>query len=279
MGVGTRVDQDMADLPGGGIMSFALAPVGKLGLGCVNHLGAAVIFFGKALVSTFKPKQFSAIVNQIYYIGAKTVGIVALVGLFTGMVLGLQLYYTLVKFGSVGVLGSAVALTLIRELGPVLTAIMITARAGSAMTAEIGIQRISEQIDALTTMRIDPLAYLISPRIVAAVISFPLLTAMFDLIGILGGYLTGVLLAGGDAGTYLYRVQSSVDLPDVNGGFIKSLVFAVLVATICCYQGYFTHMREDSHGSKSVSLSTTSAVVQSCVFILIADYIVTSILL
>ena len=265
--------------PGDGIITKRVESVGKFALGVVNHLGAAALFFAKAMWAVFTPRQLHSIVVQVYYIGAKTTGIVALVALFTGMVLGLQLYYTLVKFGSVGVLGSAVALTLIRELGPVLTAIMITARAGSAMTAEIGIQRISEQIDALTTMRIDPLAYLISPRIVAAIISFPLLTAMFDLIGIFGGYLTGVGLVGGDPGTYLYRVHTSVDLSDVTGGFIKSLVFAAIVSTICCYQGYFTHMREDSHGSKSVSLSTTSAVVQSCIFILIADYIVTSFLL
>jgi phospholipid/cholesterol/gamma-HCH transport system permease protein len=262
-----------------GFITQTLDPVGRLGLGVVSHLGAAAIFFAKAVGSVFSRGQLHRIVGQIYYIGAKSTGIVALVGLFTGMVLGLQLYYTLVKFGSVGVLGSAVSLTLIRELGPVLTAIMITARAGSAMTAEIGIQRISEQIDALTTMRIDPLAFLITPRIIAAVISFPLLTAMFDLIGIFGGYLTGVGLVGGDPGTYLYRVHTSVDLTDVNGGFIKALVFAAIVSTICCYQGYFTHMRRDSHGSKSVSLSTTSAVVQSCVFILISDYIVTSFLL
>ena len=113
------------------------------------------------------------IVQQIYYIGATSTSIVVVVGLFTGMVLGLQLYYTLIKFGSVGVVGAAISLSIIRELGPVLTAIMITARAGSAMTAEIGIQRISEQIDALYTMRIDPVKYLISPRIAAAIISFP----------------------------------------------------------------------------------------------------------
>jgi phospholipid/cholesterol/gamma-HCH transport system permease protein len=254
-------------------------PLGRLGIAWVGHLGAAAIFLVKSLMAIFRRRQLHAIWLQTYYIGARTTAIVALVGLFTGMVLGLQLYYTLVKFGSVGVLGSAVSLTLVRELGPVLTAIMITARAGSAMTAEIGIQRISEQIDALTTMHIDPLAYLISPRVAAALISFPLLTAMFDLIGIAGGYLTGVGLVGGDPGAYLYRVQASVDLSDITGGFVKAFVFAVIVATVCCYQGYFTHLRTDGRGSKSVSLATTSAVVQACVYILVADYIVTSFLL
>jgi phospholipid/cholesterol/gamma-HCH transport system permease protein len=252
---------------------------GRKTMSVINNLGAIVIFFALAFVKIFRPKQIREIVQQVFFIGARSSNIVMLVGLFTGMVLGLQLYYTLTKFGSEGVLGSVVALTLIRELGPVLTAIMITARAGSAMTAEIGILRISEQIDALYTMRIDPLRYLISPRIAASIISFPLLTAFFDLIGILGGYLTGVVLLGVNRGAYFYRIHTYVDMVDIRGGFIKSLVFAVLVSTICCYQGYFTHLRTDSYGAKSVSLSTTSAVVFSCVMILVSDYVVTSFLM
>ncbi|MDD5169823.1 MAG: ABC transporter permease, partial [Syntrophales bacterium] len=156
---------------------------------------------------------------------------------------------------------------------------MIAARAGSAITAEIGIQRISEQIDALGTMRIDPLRYLISPRITASIISFPLLTALFDIIGIIGGYISGVLLLGANASTYIYRVQASTELKDVTDGFIKAIVFAVIVSLVCCYQGYFTHMRTDSHGAKAVGLSTTSAVVISCVLILVSDYVVTSLLI
>ena len=253
--------------------------MGSAGIKWVNNLGAATIFLFKAFLLIFRPFQMVRTIHQIYYIGAKTTGIVALVGLFTGMVLGLQLYYTLVKFGSVGALGSAIALSLVREMGPVMTAIMITARAGSAMAAEIGVQRISEQIDALYTMRINPLGYLISPRVAAALISFPLLTAMFDLIAIAGGYFSGVILAGAGSGNYYHSVQSSLSFFDIWGGFLKSIVFAVIVVTICCYQGYFTHMRKDGFGSKSVSLSTTSAVVQSCVSILIADYLVTSFIL
>jgi phospholipid/cholesterol/gamma-HCH transport system permease protein len=128
-------------------------------------------------------------------------------------------------------------------------------------------------------MRIDPLKFLISPRIVAAIISFPLLTALFDLVGILGGYVSGVMLLGINAGTYFHRVQSSVEMKDITDGFIKALVFAIIVTTVCCYQGYFTHMRTDSYGAKGVSLSTTSAVVLSCVLILVADYAVTSFLI
>ena len=245
----------------------------------IGALGAVTIFLVRSFLLIFRPKQFPLIVQQIYFIGARSAGIVMLVGLFTGMVLGLQLFYTLVKFGSSGVLGSAVALSLVRELGPVLTAIMITARAGSAMTTEIGVQRISEQIDALSTMHIDPLRYLVSPRIAASIISFPILTTLFNIIGITGGYITGVLLLGLDGGTFFHRVQASVEMQDITGGYVKSVVFALLVCTICCFQGYFTHMRKDSFGARAVGLSTTSAVVLSCVFILIADYVVTAFLL
>ncbi len=242
-------------------------------------MGAATIFFGKAFVSIFRRKQAFPTVEQLCHIGAKTMGIVSLIGLFTGMVMALQIYYALEKFGAQGMLGSAVSLGLIRELGPVMTAIMIIARAGSSMTAEIGILRISEQIDALSTMRIDPLGYLIGPRIAASIISFPLLTALFDTVGIIGGYFTGVLLLGVNSGEYLYQVQTGVENRDVMGGFVKALIFAVIVSTICSYQGYFTHMRAGVHGAKSVSLSTTSAVVLSCVLVLVGDYVITSFLL
>jgi phospholipid/cholesterol/gamma-HCH transport system permease protein len=253
--------------------------LGRTMIRWVNELGAMVLFLFRAFLLVFHPKQFPIIIQQVYFIGAKSAMIVMFVGLFTGMVLGLQLFHTLVKFGSAGVLGTAVALSLIRELGPVLTAIMITARAGSSMAAEIGIQRISEQIDALDTMRIDPLRYLVSPRIAASIISFPLLTAFFDLIGILGGFVTGVMLMGLNAGTYFHHVRTGVEMEDITGGFVKAVVFAVLVSMICCFQGYYTHLRRDSYGAKAVGLSTTSAVVMSCVLILVADYVVTSLLL
>jgi phospholipid/cholesterol/gamma-HCH transport system permease protein len=253
--------------------------VGKTTIGIVDNLGATMIFFCKAFLMIFQPKQIREIIHQIFYIGAKSSGIVLMVGAFTGMVLGLQMYHALAEYGSEGALGSSVGLSLIRELGPVLTAIMITARAGSSMTAEIGIMRISEQIDALYTMRINPLRYLISPRIAASIISFPILTAFFDIIGLVGGYFTGVLLLGVNSATYIYRVKYSIETADITGGFIKAIVFAIIVSTICCFQGFFTHMRTDSYGAKSVSLSTTSAVVLSCVMILVSDYVVTSFLM
>lgn len=245
----------------------------------INSIGAATIFLVMALLRTFHPKQFQKVIQQIYYIGARSTTIIMLVSLFTGMVLGLQSYHALVQFGAEGSLGTLVALSLIRELGPVLTAIMITARAGSAITAEIGVQRISEQIDALETMRIDPFRYLVTPRITAAIISFPLLTTVFDLIGIIGGYISSVTLMGLNAGVYSHSIRSYVDMEDLTNGFVKSIVFAVIVATVCCYQGYFVHMREDSKGAKAVGLATTSAVVISCVLILVSDYVVTSLLM
>ncbi len=260
-------------------MTSPFAPLGRLAISWVNDMGAATIFFAKAFAQIFQRNQAARILEQLSHIGAKTVGIVSLIGLFTGMVMALQIYYALAKFGAQGVLGSAVALGLIRELGPVMTAIMIIARAGSSMTAEIGILRISEQIDALYTMRIDPLGYLISPRIVAAIVSFPLLTALFDTAGIIGGYFTGVMLLGLNAGVYVDQIQTGVDAKDVMGGFLKALIFAVMVSTICSFQGYFTHMRTDAHGAKSVSLSTTAAVVLSCVVVLVGDYVITSFLI
>jgi len=253
--------------------------IGEAVISWINGLGTATVFLFMALVKTFRPKQLSKVIQQVYYIGARSTTIIMLVSLFTGMVLGLQSYHALIKFGAVGGLGALVSLSLIRELGPVLTAIMITARAGSAITAEIGIQRISEQVDALHTMRIDPFRYLISPRIIAAIISFPLLTAVFDFIGIIGGYVSGVALLGLNAGVYSHSIQSNVDMKDLTDGFIKAIVFAVIVATVCCYQGYYVHMRKDSHGAKAVGLATTSSVVTSCVLILVSDYVVTSLLL
>ncbi len=222
---------------------------------------------------------FPRSLQQLYIIGFQSLFLIMLIGLFCGMVLGLQGYYTLTQFGSTGMLGSAVALSLIRELGPVLTAIMLTGRAGSAMAAEIGVMRITEQIDALDVMDINSIGYLVSPRIAASLISFPLLTAIFDVIGIIGGYLTGVLMLDMSEGIYFYKIAHAVTMADVNGGFVKALVFGLLVSTICSHQGYYANLRADSVGPEAVGNATTSAVVISCVLILAADYTVTSFLL
>jgi len=264
-------------------LSIENNPVTRMGektLSFFQTLGRSGVFFAESLIRIFTyPFPIVKIIDQIFFIGVKSIFVICLTALFSGMVLGLQGYYTLVKFGSEGLLGTAVALTLVRELGPVLTAIMIIARAGSAMTAEIGIMRISEQIDALETMNINPIKFLVSPRIGAALICFPILTAIFDIVGITGGFITGSGLLGINPYIYYFRAVESVVMADVTGGFIKAVTFAAIVNTVCCYSGFFTHLRTDNFGSKGVSLSTTSAVVNSCILVLIADYILTSFLL
>ncbi|MBW1988016.1 MAG: ABC transporter permease [Deltaproteobacteria bacterium] len=259
------------------------SPVQSLGadtIRLVQEMGALLIFFvqgvGLAFVRPFKPRRT---LEQVHFIGFKSLLVILLTGGFTGMVLGLQGYYTLVRFGSEGMLGALVSLTLIREIGPVFTAIMITARAGSAMSAEIGIMRISEQIDALKTMDIHPVRFLLTPRLLASLVCFPLLTALYDLVGIFGGYLSGSILLGSNPAIYMDRVRESVEMNDITGGFTKSFVFAVLVCSVCCYMGYTTHRRADGFGARGVSRSTTTAVVLSSVLILVADYVLTSFLL
>lgn len=254
--------------------------LGNVALAFVSSLGGMAIFMAKGILQIFASLRIlPRTVQQLYVIGFQSLFVILLIGIFCGMVLGLQGYYTLVQFGSTGLLGSAVALSLIRELGPVLTAIMLTGRAGSAMAAEIGVMRITDQIDALDVMDINSMGYLVSPRIVACLISFPLLTAIFDAIGIFGGYLTGVLMLDMSEGIYFYKISHAVTMNDVSGGFVKALIFGLLVATVCCHQGYFAHLRRDSVGPEAVGNATTSAVVISCVLILAADYVVTSFML
>lgn len=219
----------------------------------------------------FRPFQ---ILKQVHFIGFKSTFVVVLTAAFTGMVLGLQGYYTLRKFGSEAVLGSVVALSLIRELGPVLASLMVTARAGSAMTAEIGIMRITEQIDALDTMAVNSLQYLISPKLVAGLIGVPLLVAIADVVGIYGGYLVGVNLLGGNPGSYWSSIESAVEWKDVYGGILKSISFGLIISWICCYKGYYTRLSAEGLGT-----ATTEAVVLSSVLILVWDYFLTSVLL
>jgi len=259
-----------------------MPPVARLGdvtLRTVGDIGAMFLFFVEAMGRIFSSwGQVRKIIRQIYFVGVKSVTVITLIGLFTGMVIGLQMFYALTKFGAEGFLGAAVSLSLVRELGPVLTAIMITGRAGSSMTAEIGVMRITDQVDALRVMDINPIGYLVSPKLAASILCFPILTAFFDLVGILGGYLTGVLLLGGNSGVYVYRISAYLKLSDITGGFVKSLVFAVLVCTVSCFMGYYTHTRHDAVGPEGVSQATTSAVVTSCVLILLSDYVLTSLL-
>jgi len=248
---------------------------GKKILSSLESIGRMTLFVISGIENIFIPPfQFTKIVDHTWFIGSKSVFVIILPGLFTGMVLGLQGYYSLVKVGSEAALGAAVSLTLISELGPVFTAIMITARAGSSMAAEIGIMRISEQIDALKTMHINPVRFLFTPRIVAAVISFPLLTALFDIVGLFGGFISGSIMLGINQYVYMDTIVQAIKVHDINGGFYKSLAFALVTTTICCYRGYYTHLYS-GFGARGVSLSTTNAVVQSCIAIFIFDYIIT----
>lgn len=251
--------------------------LGRTAIDRVSSLGRFHRFLAAGVIQAFSPPfQTSKVMEQIWFIGAKSMFVIVLTGLFTGMVLGLQGYHTLVKFGSEAALGSAVAMTMIRELGPVLTAIMVAARAGSAMAAEIGVMRMSEQIDALVTMEIHPVRFTFTPRLMAALVSYPLLTALFDLVGIFGGYLTGSLMLGTSPVVYMDKVVASISMADINGGFLKAAAFSVIVTTICCYRGYYAHKTgQQAQGAKSVSLATTNAVVNSCIMILIADYMIT----
>lgn len=226
------------------------------------------------------PYRVAAAVRQIRFIGAHSLFVILFTGLFTGMVLGLQGYYTLTKFGSIGFLGAAVALSLVRELGPVLTALMVIGRAGSAICAEVGIMRNSEQIDALECMAIDPYRFLIEPKVAAAVLVVPLLTCIFDVVGIFGGYLVGVHLFDVSSGSYFQGMYSAVDWLDVRMGLVKSLLFAVLLVWICSAKGFFLHLERDGgFGAEGVSRATTSAVVLSSVSVLVWDYLVSAVML
>lgn len=256
-------------------MTTVLQRIGGGTLSIIQEMGRMLIFLLSTLGwLTRPPFRLFQMVKQLHFIGFKSTFVIVLTAAFTGMVLGLQGYYTLRRYGSEAALGSAVALSIIRELGPVLASLMVTARAGSAMTAEIGIMRITEQIDALDTMAVNPLQYLVAPKIVASVIGVPLLVALFDVIGIYGGYVVGVDLLNVNAGAYWSSIESAVEWKDVYGGIWKSISFGLIISWICCYKGYYTQMSAEGLGT-----ATTEAVVLSSVMILVWDYFLTSVLL
>lgn len=254
---------------------FTLARIGATALYLLSCLGHVGLFLGQTLGLVFiPPLKIRRIVRQMHFIGARSLLVIALTGLFAGMVLGLQGYYTLTRFGSEAYLGPAVAISLITELGPVLAALMVTGRAGSAIAAEIGIMRITEQIDALEVMALNPIRYLVVPNIVAGVIVMPLLGALFAVIGIYGGYLVGVQLLGIGSGTYFGSMADFVDMTDIRNGLYKSLCFGLLITFLCCFKGYHT-----GYGAEGVSKATTEAVVLSSVAVLVLDYFLNSVLL
>src|SRR5438093_766419 len=261
----------------GGLLTIAeaTASLGAFSLWMIREMGRMMLFIAQTIMWMVRPPfRLFQLFKQMHFIGVKSLFVIVLTGAFTGMVLGLQGYYSLRKFGAEGLLGSAVALSIIRELGPVLSALMVTGRAGSAMTAEIGLMRITEQIDALDTMAVSPMQYLIAPKVLAGVLVLPMLVAIFDLIGIYGGYLVGVQLLGVSSGAFTSSMESSVEWKDVYGGFLKAISFGVIVSWVCTYKGYNTTMSAEGLGT-----ATTEAVVLSSVLILIWDYFVTSVLM
>lgn len=251
--------------------------IGATTLKYVSGMGLMAVFLIRTILCGLTPPfKFLNFIKQVRFIGAQSVFLIAFIGAFTGMVLALQGYYNLNRLGSVAFLGPLVALSIIKELGPVLAAIMVTARAGSAITAEIGIMRISNQIDAIEMMGLNPLRYLVVPALAAAVISMPLLTAIFDFVGIFGGYLVAVKLLGMEAGTYLGEISNYLDINDILEGTYKSLSFGIIVSWVSCYKGYYTGT--SGYGAEGVSRATTQAVVLSAAMIVIWDYFMTSLL-
>ena len=257
---------------------FGIRTLGKLALGHIRRMGVMGLFFFKAVFYMITPPlKFMRLLKQIRFVGLHSVLVIILTGGFSGMVLGFQGYYSLNRFGSDAFLGPMVGLALIKELGPVITALMVTGRAGSAIAAEIGIMRITEQIDALELMGLNPYRYLVVPNLLAAMISLPFLTAIFDVMGILGGYLIGGKLLGVGSGIYFGEMANYVKIDDVLEGVYKSFSFGIIIAWVCCYKGYYAGVFS-GFGSEGVSKATTQAVVLSSVLILVWDYFMTSVL-
>ncbi len=251
-----------------------IANFGKWILDNLEAWGRAVIFISQTIVACFKiPFRFNLFMTQMYQIGVNSTLVIALIGLFTGAVLAVQAEYTLSQFGATAYTGSAVALSLIRELGPVLTALMIIGRAGSAITAEIGIMKITEQVDALRSMAVDPIRYLMVPRLLAGLVAVPMLTGIFIVVGIFGGYVVSVGLLGLASGTYINVMTDAVTSFDVYSGFIKSFFFGFIFAWVACYKGFTS-----GFGAVGVNKATTQSVVTASVAVLVIDYFITTFL-
>jgi phospholipid/cholesterol/gamma-HCH transport system permease protein len=237
------------------------------GLGGIAQFGTQLCY--ETLVP---PYRIGRVLDEIYNAGVLSLAIVCASGIAVGMVLGMQGYNTLVRFGAEQSMGAVVGLSLVRELGPVLTALLVVGRAGSAVAAEIGAMVATEQLDGLRMMSVDPVDFVTQPKALALVIAMPLLSALFIVTGLFGGYLVGVGLLGVDAGTYVSSLESNIDFRnDVLGSVLKSLVFGALVGLIATWRGYTSEPN-----SAGVSRATTGAVVQASVAILMFDYVITA---
>ena len=235
-------------------------------------LGAVAIFFGRLLVQCGRLwARPGLVVAQIHNAGVRSVVIIVLSGLFTGMVLALLGFNLLQRFGSEEALGFAAALAMVKELGPVLTALLFAGRAGTALTSEIGLMRATDQLTAMEMMAVDPMGYVAAPRFLGGVIAMPLLTAIFDVVGLFGAWLVGVRMMGVDNGSFWSQMQSAVGLHDVSEGITKSVVFGITGSLIAVYEGY--HSEPTAEG---VGLATTRTVVASSVLVLLLDYMLTA---
>lgn len=257
--------------------SFIISRIESLGRVVLEHVEAFgrwwIFLFHTLTAMVTPPFRTRLFIQQMQQIGAYSTVVISLIGLFTGAVLAVQAVYTLSKFGATAFTGSAIALSLIRELGPVLTALMVIGRAGSAITAEIGIMKITEQIDALRSMAVDPIRYLMVPRLLTGIIAVPLLTAIFIVVGIFGGYLVAVFLLEQSPGTFMSQMISAVEKSDIISGIVKSVVFGFIFGWVSCYKGFTC-----GFGAIGVNRATTQSVVIASVAVLISDYFLTSIL-
>jgi len=248
--------------------------IGRMTISFFEQVGAVCLFVYQTAYWLIRPPLFvKQFFKEMEFIGIRSSSVVLLTGMFTGMVSALQTYHGFSMFGAESLVGSTTTLGLFRELGPVLAALMVTARAGSAMTAEIGTMRVTEQIDALVVMGVNPFQYLVIPRITATIVMMPLLTIIFNSIGVLGSYLVGVKLLHIDEGIFMSRISDYVEYADLFNGLIKSAFFGLILSLVGCYKGYST-----SGGAEGVGKSTTYSVVISSVCILIADYFLTAIM-
>jgi phospholipid/cholesterol/gamma-HCH transport system permease protein len=241
----------------------------------VWRLGFASRFFLAVLLQSGTAlRRFNLTIRELYFTGVLSLIIISVSGIFVGMVLGMQGYDTLQRYGSSSALGVLVALSLVRELGPVVAALLFASRAGSAITAEIGLMKATEQLSAMEMMAVNPIARVVAPRFWAGVISMPLLAALFSALGVFGGYLVGVVLIGVDEGSFWSQMQSSVDFrEDIVNGVIKSVVFGIIISWIAVFEGY-----DCEPTAEGVSGATTRTVVTSSLAILAADFILTALM-
>lgn len=241
----------------------------------LDNLGNIISLTGRTLAWLVRPPfRFSQVMAAMDFIGVQSIFIVGLTGTFSGMVVALQTTHALRAFSAEGRVGGIVAVSLAREVAPVFSAIMVTARAGSAMAAELGNMRVTEQIDAIATMGVSPIQYLLSPRLFASMVMVPLLCILYMTVGMMGAYLVGVVWLGGDPGIFMQSIRDTAAPKDIFMGIVKAGVFGFIVSAISCRHGFFA-----AGGAKGVGLATTRAVVESCVTILIANYILTQVLL